>query len=131
MIGGIVALCIVCGKKRRRPARSGSARTVATRTTKTVYTLGTKNSNAQQAERNAEKERKAQFARVQARDDIVHYEQQQRDIMRLYDYAETEYNQSATDRKKAAAYSRMIALDNRMRTLQKQKEKAAYIANRA
>lgn len=76
----------------------------------------------------AEKERLNAFRAKQARDDITHFEQQQRDYLKLYTAAENIANNiDASDRKRQAAFARMIQLDNRSRTIQKQIEKNQYI----
>ena len=116
IIAGVVILCII--SKKRRPARLGSTRTVTTRTTKTVYTLGTKKPA------DAEKARKEQFKRMQADADLIHYTQVKKDLMKAYDAAGIEYGDTEK------AIRKRIQYDNAIRRTEKQIEKAAYNARR-
>ena len=111
-IAGIVVLCII-SKKRRRPAR-----TVTTRTTKTVYTLGTKKPA------DAEKARKEQFKRMQAAADLIHYNQVKADLLQAYDASGAIYGDTEK------AIRKRIQYDNAIRRTEKQIEKAAYNARR-
>ena len=113
-----VVLLIILSKKRRRPARTGSTRTVTTRTTKTVYTLGTKKPA------DAEKARKEQFKRMQADADLIHYTQVKKDLMQAYDASGAVYGDTEK------AIRKRIQYDNAIRRTEKQIEKAAYNANR-
>ena len=123
-IGGIIALSILCGKKRRRRARSGSPRTVTTRTTRTVCTLGTnKPMDAEKLKRKAEKTRKEQFVRAQAAADLDHYKQVKTDLLKAYDAALCDGDSEKAIRKR-------IQYDNAIRRTEKQIEKAAYNAMR-
>lgn len=128
IIAGVVLL-IILSKKRRRPVRTGSTRTVTTRTVKTVYTLGTKKpADAEklkrQQQRDAEKARKEQFNRIQAEKDMIHYNQVKADLLKAYDAAGIEYGDTEK------AIRKRIQYDNAIRRTEKQIEKAAYNARR-
>lgn len=112
--GAIIAGSILKKRKRRR-------RTVAT---KTVYTLGTKSGPARTDPRTAEKQRREQFKRMQAEQDIIHYKQVKADLLRAYNAAGIE----GSDTEKAIR--RRISYDNALRRVEKQIETAAYNATR-
>lgn len=117
IVAGVVIL-ILLSKKRRRPARTGSTRTVTTRTVKTVYTPGTKNPA------DAEKARKEQFKRMQADADLIHYTQVKKDLLQAYDASGAIYGNTEK------AIRKRIQYDNAIRRTEKQIEKAAYNARR-
>ena len=124
IIAGVVLL-IILSKKRRRPARTGSTRTVTTRTIKTVYTPGTKKpADAEKLKRQAEKVRKEQFNRMQSAADLIHYNQVKADLIKAYDSSGALYGDSEK------AIRKRIAYDNAIRRTEKQIEKAAYNARR-
>ena len=128
IIAGVVLL-IILSKKRRRPARTGSTRTVTTRTTKTVYTFGTKKPMdaeklKQQQQRDADRIRKEQFKRDQAAADLIHYNQVKADLIKAYDSSGALYGDTEK------AIRKRIQYDNAIRRTEKQIEKAAYNARR-
>ena len=84
---------------------------------------------AQADRRRAEKEK--QKAADQARNDMEHYRVQRAELLKLYNELERQYEQAATDSKKEIAFRKMIALNNQMRGVDKQIEKAQYTINRA
>lgn len=127
-IAGLIVLCTVC-KKRRRQARTGSARTVTTRTTKTVYTLGTKSPMdaeklKRQQQRDADRIRKERFIQSQAAADLEHYKQVKADLLKAYDSSGALYGDTEK------AIRKRIQYDNAIRRTEKQIEKAAYNARR-
>lgn len=80
-----------------------------------------------QAAAQAEKIRKARYQAKTAYNDIVHLKQQQTDILKLYGIHESIYNDpDRSDKQRIAAYNRMIAYDNRIRTINRQIETAQY-----
>ena len=100
---------------------------------------------AQADRRRAEKERAAQavkaqkaadrrkaetFKADQARTDIEHYKIQRAELLKLYSELENQYEQAATDSKKEIALRKMIALNNQIRGVDRQIEKAQYTINR-
>lgn len=122
-IGGLITLAVLLRKKRRRRTRAGSGRTVTTRTTKTVYTLGTKSPNRQQLDRSAQKARNDQFKRYQAAADLDHYKQVKADLLKAYERSGALYGDSEK------AIRQRVQYDNAIRRTEKQIEKAAYIAS--
>jgi hypothetical protein len=93
----------------------------------------TEREKARQAEkRRKEQERKraAQFKTEQAKTDIVHYEIQRAELLKLYNEIEKQYGDAATDSKKEIAFRKMIALNNQIRGVDRQIEKAQFIINR-
>lgn len=128
IIAGVVLL-IILSKKRRRQARTGSTRTVTTRTVKTVYTPGTKKpTDAEKLERekqrDADRIRKEQFNRMQAAADLIHYTQVKKDLLQAYDASGAIYGDTEK------AIRKRIQYDNAIRKTEKQIEKAAYNARR-
>ena len=94
---------------------------------------------AQADRRRAEKERAAdlerkkalQFKATQAGTDIEHYKVQRAELLKLYNEIEKQYSDAATDSKKEIAFRKMIALNNQIRGVDRQIEKAQYTINRA
>ena len=81
-------------------------------------------------EKAAEKERAQKFKAAQAATDIEHYKIQRSELLKLYSELEKQYEQAATDSKKEIAFRKMIALNNQMRGVDRQIEKAQYTINR-
>lgn len=71
----------------------------------------------------AEKLRREQFKRIQAEQDIIHYTQVKADLLKAYDAARADGDGEKAIRKR-------IAYDNALRNVEKQIEKAAYIAGK-
>lgn len=78
----------------------------------------------------AEKARAETFKKEQARTDIEHYKIQRSELLKLYSELEKQYEQAATDSKKEIAFRKMIALNNQIRGVDRQIEKAQYTINR-
>lgn len=85
----------------------------------------------EKAEKRKAAESKKQFQIEQAKTDIVHYEQQRRELLKLYNEIERQYSDAATDSKKEILFRKQIALNNQIRGVDKQIEKAQYTINRA
>ena len=81
-------------------------------------------------EKAAEKERAQKFKAAQAATDIEHYKIQRSELLKLYNEIERQYSDAATDSKKEIAFRKMIALNNQIRGVDRQIEKAQYIINR-
>ena len=62
----------------------------------------------------------------EADNDLAHLEQRQRDLATLYSFAEAQYTNASTDRKKEAAFRKMMALDQQRRTAARQAERLQY-----
>lgn len=77
-----------------------------------------------------ERKKALQFKAAQAGTDIVHYEQQRRDLLKLYNEIERQYSDAATDSKKEILFRKQLALNNQIRGVDRQIEKAQYTINR-
>ena len=93
---------------------------------------------AQADRRRAEKERAAdlerkkamQFKAAQAGTDIEHYKIQRAELLKLYGELEKQFKQAATDKQKEIVFRKQIALNNQIRGVDRQIEKAQFIINR-
>ena len=81
-------------------------------------------------EKAAEKERAQKFKAAQAVTDIEHYRIQRSELIKLYNEIEKQYSDAATDSKKEISFRKMIALNNQIRGVDRQIEKAQYTINR-
>jgi len=77
-----------------------------------------------------ERKKALQFKADQARTDIEHYKIQRSELLKLYNEIERQYGDAATDSKKEISFRKMIALNNQIRGVDRQIEKAQYIINR-
>ena len=82
-------------------------------------------------EKAAEKERAQKFKAAQAATDIEHYKIQRSELLKLYNEIEKQYRDAATDSKKEIAFRKMIALNNQIRGVDRQIEKAQYTINKS
>lgn len=122
-IGGIIALSILCRKRRRRtvPKRTVSTRTISARNINPT--------NAAQSEKERRKvvadynrRIKYELERNQARDDIIHMEQRKADLLKAYE--------QLPDAESERIIKKRIAYDNAIRQTEKQIEKAYMILHR-
>ena len=107
-------------ERRARAARIATEK--ANRTARIEY---------ERLEKRKEAESKKAFQIEQAKTDIVHYEQQRRELLKLYNEIERQYSDAATDSKKEILFRKQLALNNQIRGVDKQIEKAQYTINRA
>ena len=87
---------------------------------------------AAEAKRAEAEQRKAAHAAERVREadnDLAHLEQRQRDLATLYSFAESEYTNASTDRKKEAAFRKMMSIDQQRRTAARQAERMQFIIN--
>lgn len=89
-----------------------------------------KAAQAVQAQKAAERRKAETFKADQARIDIEHYKIQRAELLKLYSELEKQYSDAATDSKKEIAFRKMIALNNQIRGVDRQIEKAQYTINR-
>ena len=82
-------------------------------------------------ERDRQRQRAETFKKEQARIDIEHYRIQRAELLKLYTELEKQYEQAATDSKKEIAFRKMIALNNQIRGVDRQIEKAQYTINKS
>jgi len=78
-----------------------------------------------------ERKKALQFKADQARTDIEHYKIQRSELLKLYNEIERQYSDAATDSKKEIAFRKMIALNNQIRGVDRQIEKAQYTINKS
>ena len=81
-------------------------------------------------EKAAEKERAQKFKAAQAATDIEHYKIQRSELLKLYNEIEKQYSDAVTDSKKEILFRKQLALNNQIRGVDRQIEKAQYIINR-
>lgn len=89
-----------------------------------------KAAQAVKAQKAADRRKAETFKADQARTDIEHYKVQRAELLKLYSELEKQYEQAATDSKKEIAFRKMIALNNQIRGVDRQIEKAQYTINR-
>ena len=77
-----------------------------------------------------ERKKALQFKAAQAGTDIVHYEQQRRELLKLYDELKKQFDAAGTDRQKEIVFRKQIALNNQIRGVDRQIEKAQFTINR-
>ena len=77
-----------------------------------------------------ERKKALQFKAAQAGTDIEHYKIQRAELLKLYSELEKQYSDAATDSKKEIVFRKMLALNNQMRGVDRQIEKAQYTINR-
>lgn len=90
-----------------------------------------KAAQAVKAQKAADRRKAETFKADQARTDIEHYKVQRAELLKLYSELEKQYEQAATDSKKEIAFRKMIALNNQMRGVDRQIEKAQYTINKS
>lgn len=83
-------------------------------------------------ERAADLERKKalQFKADQARTDIEHYKIQRAELLKLYSELEKQFKNAGTDKQKEIVFRKQIALNNQIRGVDRQIEKAQYTINK-
>ena len=90
-----------------------------------------KAAQAVKAQKETERRKAEKFKADQARTDIVHYEQQRRELLKLYDELKKQFDAAATDKQKEIVFRKQIALNNQMRGVDRQIEKAQYTINKS
>ena len=90
-----------------------------------------KQAQAVKAQKAADRRKAETFKADQARTDIEHYRIQRSELLKLYNELERQYEQAATDSKKEIAFRKMIALNNQIRGVDRQIEKAQYTINKS
>ena len=81
-------------------------------------------------EKAAEKERAQKFKAAQAATDIEHYKIQRSELIKLYNEIEKQYNETTAQGKKEILFRKQLALNNQIRGVDRQIEKAQYTINR-
>ena len=81
-------------------------------------------------EADLERKKAMQFKADQARTDIEHYRVQRFELLKLYNELQKQFEQAATDRQKEIVFRKQIALNNQIRGVDRQIEKAQFTINR-
>ena len=89
-----------------------------------------KAAQAVKAQKAADRRKAETFKADQARTDIVHYEQQRRELLKLYDELKKQFDAAGTDKQKEIVFRKQIALNNQIRGVDRQIEKAQFTINR-
>ena len=71
-------------------------------------------------------ERKKQFQIEQAKTDIVHYEQQRRDLLKLYNELQKQYDAATAENRKETLYRKILAINNQIRAADRIIERLQY-----
>jgi hypothetical protein len=90
-----------------------------------------KQAQAVKAQKAADRRKAETFKADQARTDIEHYKVQRAELLKLYSELEKQYSDAVTDSKKEIAFRKMIALNNQIRGVDRQIEKAQYTINKS
>ena len=90
-----------------------------------------KAAQAVQAQKAADRRKAEAFKADQARTDIEHYKVQRTELLKLYSELEKQYSDAATDSKKEILFRKQIALNNQIRGVDRQIEKAQYTINKS
>lgn len=89
-----------------------------------------KAAQAVKAQKAAERRKAEKFKADQARTDIEHYKIQRAELLKLYSELEKQFDAAATDKQKEIVFRKQIALNNQIRGVDRQIEKAQYIITR-
>lgn len=85
---------------------------------------------AVKAQKAADRRKAEKFKADQARTDMEHYRVQRFELLKLYNELQKQFEQAATDRQKEIVFRKQIALNNQIRGVDRQIEKAQFIINR-
>lgn len=81
----------------------------------------------EKAEKRKAAESKKAFQIEQARIDIIHYEQQRRDLLKLYNELQKQYDATTAENRKETLYRKILAINNQIRAADRTIEKLQYI----
>ena len=73
-----------------------------------------------------QQERKKQFQIEQARIDIIHYEQQRRDLLKLYNELQKQYDAATAENRKETLYRKILAINIQIRAADRIIERLQY-----
>ena len=71
-------------------------------------------------------ESKKAFQIEQAKTDIVHYEQQRRDLLKLYNELQKQYDAATAENRKETLYRKILAINNQIRAADRTIERLQY-----
>ena len=89
-----------------------------------------KAAQAVKAQKAADRRKAETFKADQARTDIEHYKIQRAELLKLYSELEKQFENAGTDKQKEIVFRKQIALNNQIRGVDRQIEKAQYTINR-
>ena len=72
-------------------------------------------------------ESKKVFQIEQAKTDIIHYQSQRRDLLKLYNELQKQYDATTAENRKETLYRKILALNNQIRAVDRTIEKLQYI----
>lgn len=78
-----------------------------------------------------ERKKALQFKAAQAGTDIEHYKIQRAELLKLYSELEKQFDAAATDKQKEIVFRKQLALNNQIRGVDRQIEKAQYTINKS
>ena len=90
-----------------------------------------KQAQAVKAQKAADRRKAETFKAEQARTDIEHYKIQRAELLKLYAELERQFDAAATDKQKEIVFRKQIALNNQIRGVDRQIEKAQYTINKS
>ena len=77
-------------------------------------------------ERERQRQRAETFKKEQARIDIIHYEQQRRDLLKLYNELQKQYDAATAENRKETLYRKILAINNQIRAADRIIERLQY-----
>ena len=102
-------------ERRERAARIATEK--ANRTARIEY---------ERLEKRKAAESKKAFQIEQAKTDIVHYEQQRRDLLKLYNELQKQYDAATAENRKETLYRKILAINNQIRAADRIIERLQY-----
>ena len=80
----------------------------------------------EKAEKRKAAESKKQFQIEQAKTDIIHYQSQRRDLLKLYNELQKQYDAATAENRKETLYRKILALNNQIRAADRIIERLQY-----
>lgn len=74
----------------------------------------------------AERRKALQFKVEQAKTDIIHYQSQRRDLLKLYNELQKQYDAATAENRKETLYRKILAINNQMRAADRIIERLQY-----
>ena len=126
LIAFIIAVKLIIRFARRIVNKLRSPAPVRSRTACKDRATITVKYNPGRERKEREKERKAQFERTQVISDIEHLKQQRTDYLRLYDIYTAQARTAKNDKQRIAAEKNILALNDKIRNIDKKLATAYY-----
>lgn len=80
----------------------------------------------EKAEKRKAAESKKQFQIEQAKTDIIHYQSQRRDLLKLYNELQKQYDATTAENRKETLYRKILAINNQIRAADRIIERLQY-----